>query len=229
MPSILILDYSTSRIAIPTIRPWLPDSDQVTSLVIDSEASFPVDLVDRGFTHVIHSGSELSITECSPFTLKAESFIRQATKMGIAQMGICYGHQLICRALVGESAVRASPNGFEAGWGEIAFNQRGIEVLGLHPIEKMWQHHFDEVIALPPGSEVIACSHHSEIQATINPGLRLLGTQFHPEVTSAVGNRIFKKDQALLREYGYDVDKITSEGPSKDAGRLLFDYFLNRV
>ena len=149
MLSILILDYSTSRIANPTITPWLPQSADITSLYIDSEAAFPDDLMDRSFTHVIHSGSELSITERAPFTNRAEAFIQNASLAGIAQMGICYGHQLICRALVGENSIRSSPNGFEAGWGDVEFNDLGVTELYLKLVEKIWQHHFDEVTILP--------------------------------------------------------------------------------
>jgi|FLOH01.1.fsa_nt_gi GMP synthase-like glutamine amidotransferase len=229
MLSILILDYSTSRIANPTITPWLPQSADITSLYIDSEAAFPDDLMDRSFTHVIHSGSELSITERAPFTNRAEAFIQNASLAGIAQMGICYGHQLICRALVGENSIRSSPNGFEAGWGDVEFNDLGVTELYLKLVEKIWQHHFDEVTILPPGSEVVARNNHTEIQAYINQKLRLFGMQFHPEVTRAVGNKIFVNDRLLLQEYGYDTDKIITEGPSIDAGRIFFNYFLTKM
>ncbi len=64
----LILDYSTDRSEALAIRQWLPEGAQITSLFIDTKESFPDDLVGRGFTHVIHSGSALSINNEASFT-----------------------------------------------------------------------------------------------------------------------------------------------------------------
>ena len=69
---ILILDYSTDRSETPNIKRWLPLDSDVSSIFIDSGTSFPSDLIKDDFTHVIHTGSALSITETAPFTEKAE-------------------------------------------------------------------------------------------------------------------------------------------------------------
>ena len=95
---ILLLDYSTDRSEAAAMERWLPADSGPTSLFIDTEESFPKDLMDHGVTHVIHSGSALSITENTPFFERALAFIREARDLGVQQMGICYGHQLVCRA-----------------------------------------------------------------------------------------------------------------------------------
>ena len=51
---ILILDYSTDRSEAALFRQWLPEGARVESLYIDTEQSFPGDLINRDFTHVIH-------------------------------------------------------------------------------------------------------------------------------------------------------------------------------
>lgn len=228
-PHTLILDYSTSRIGTPTIEPWVEKWGQVSSLFIDSEESFPLDLLENGYTHVIHSGSELSINEPAPFTKRAKAFIQAATHKGVAQMGICYGAQLMCMSLVGGEAVRASPKGFEAGWGEVRFNAEGQSLLGVHPVERVWQHHFDEVALLPEGAIELATNEHTTIQAWVSPAQRLFGTQFHPEVVRRMGNKIFRKDQQLLEENGYDLEEIVLKGPSPKIGNAIFDYFVGSI
>lgn len=115
--NILILDYSKDRSETPAIKRWMPTDTDMMSLFIDTEESFPDDLFEKNFTHIIHSGSALSITKPAPFTQKAVTFIRRSRDEGLAQMGICYGHQLVCLALVGEQAVQSSHHGLEAGWG----------------------------------------------------------------------------------------------------------------
>ena len=225
---VLLLDYSTDRSEAAAIRRWLPADAEVTVLYIEPSASFPDDLVRQGFTHVIHSGSALSITEKSPITEKAARFIQGAREAGVAQMGICYGHQLLCLALVGERAVRSSPNGFEAGWREVAFDRKELQIPGVGEREIVWQSHFDEVTALPDGSCLFASSPHTRIQGWINQKQRLLGTQFHPEFDRQAGNEIYLKDRKLLEKHGYDVDRMLRRGPSIDTGSLFFGYFLDK-
>jgi GMP synthase (glutamine-hydrolysing) len=136
------------------IKRWLPGYTEVTIVYIDTEESFPDGLAKDEFTHVIHSGSSLTITETAPFTKKAVSFIRRMWDRGSWQFGICYGHQLICLALLGKHTVRSSLNGFEVGWKEVKFTNHGMNILGVGDCETIWQSHFDEVAELPEGSEL---------------------------------------------------------------------------
>jgi len=224
---ILILDYSTDRSEAPAIERWMPSGYEVTTLFIDQAESFPDDLISREFTHVIHSGSALTITRDASFTTKAVAYIHAAREAGVSQMGICYGHQLLCRALVGKHAVRRSPNGLEAGWLEVRFDPSATRIPGVRQSEIVWQHHFDEVIELPPGSEILASNSHCPIQGFINQRQHLFGTQFHPEIDHQKGNKIFRKDRRQLETHGYNVDLMVEHGPSLDTGRVFFNFFLN--
>ena len=223
---ILILDYSVDRIEAAAIKRWLPAEAQVTTLFIDTEESFPDDLIKHRYTHVVHSGSSLSITEPSPFTQKAIIYIQKIRDQGVAQFGICYGHQLVCLALVGKHAVRSTPKGLEVGWREVTFTKKGMEHLGLREREIVWQYHYDEVTELPQGSEILATNPHSEIQAYINADQKLLGTQFHPEFDQEVGNRLYLDDREYLEKSNYDVDEMINGGPSFHTGKVLFNLFL---
>jgi len=224
---ILILDYSTDQSETPAIKRWVPDNAQVVSCFIDTEKSFPDDLIEQDFSHVIHSGSALSITKPAPFTEKARGYIKHCFQNGIAQMGICYGHQLICLALIGEQAVRSSPNGLEAGWNNIKFTQAGIEAFDVNEYESVWQHHFDEVTILPEGSLLLASNGHTQIQAYINPGKRLLGTQFHPEFDRKAGNNLFVQDKAQLGKNGFDYNELITGAPSFETGIVFFGFFFS--
>ena len=228
-PNILILDYSVDRFETPIIKGFLKTYDfEVTALHITTEASFPNDLIERDFTHVVHTGSTLSITETSPFTQKAVTYIRSLVKKGTWQFGICYGHQLMGFALVGSHAVRETPNGLEAGWGEVQFNDFGQQLLNLKPVERIWQHHFDEVTELSEGSQIIATNTHSHVQAYINYKKRLLGIQFHPEINLRQGNKYFLNDRKLLESHGFDVDAMVKQTPSFNTPKVFFEFFLKQ-
>ncbi|MFC1878709.1 type 1 glutamine amidotransferase [Chloroflexota bacterium] len=223
---VLILDYSTDKSEAPAIKRWLPADAQVSTYYIDTEESFPDDLIDNDFTHVIHSGSALSITKDAPFTQKAVAYIQDSKVKGVWQYGICYGHQLVCLALVGNQAVRSSPNGLEVGWGDVKFTNHGMRILGVGASEAIWQSHFDEVIELPDGSELLATNTHTEIQAFINFEQKIMGTQFHPEFDKEAGDKLFLEDRELLESNNYNLDEIITRSPSIEAGKIFFGYFL---
>lgn len=226
LQKILILDYSVDRSETSAVKRWLPINSDVSSLFIDTEESFPDDLINDDFTHVIHTGSALSITQVAPFTDKAVAYIRKARDKGVSQMGICYGHQLICQALIGKHAVRSSPNGLEAGWNNITFVNGSISTLGVEKNETVWQHHFDEVIELPEGSELYATNPHTRIQAYINYEQRLFGTQFHPEFDKEAGDKIFLDNKPLSENSNYNVQDMIKRGPSFEVGKVFFGFFL---
>ncbi|PKP29499.1 MAG: hypothetical protein CVU00_15320 [Bacteroidetes bacterium HGW-Bacteroidetes-17] len=225
-PNILILDYSVNRAETAVIKSCLPKDANITSLFIDAEESFPDALIKEKFSHIIHSGSALSINDTAPFTEKAIKLIQDAKEKGIWQMGICFGHQLIGRAIVGKHAVCSSTNGFEVGWKEVAFTDKAMTLLGIRKTEKVWQHHFDEVIDLPAGSELLATNEHTKIQAYIHYELHLLATQFHPEFNKLSGNNYFLDDREFIEKHHFNVDEIIQHEPSFDTGKVFFKFFL---
>jgi len=206
------------------IKRWLPLNSNISSFFIDTEKSFPDDLINDDFTHVIHTGSALSITQDAPFTHKVVEYIKKARDKGVAQMGICYGHQLICLALIGKHAVRSSQKGLEAGWNNVKFVNSSTSLLGVRENETLWQHHYDEVIELPEGSELLATNKHTKIQAYINNKQRLFGTQFHPEFDKQAGDKIFLEDKSL--HHKLNAHDMIKRGPSFQAGKVLFGFFL---
>lgn len=225
---IQILDYSTHQGAATLFKRYTPDNLNIETHYICSEDSIAHAIQSNKITHVIHSGSNLSINDPHPFTDLTLDYIRELSANGVKQMGICFGHQMLCRALVGPEAVRTSPKGFEAGWCDVVFIEGATPIPGLSGVETIWQHHFDEVIELPPNSELIATAPHTNIQAWLNPDIHAMGMQFHPEFDRDSGNAYFLNDRELLEAQGVDVEQLIQGRPSGNHGQAVFDYFLNR-
>jgi GMP synthase (glutamine-hydrolysing) len=224
---ILILDYSVDRSETALVRKYVSPDDPTTAVFVDREESLSTALLSEGYTHVIHTGSALSIVEPAPFTEMALSLIRGFPATGAAQMGICYGSQLVCLAFCGKESVRRSPRGLEAGWGVVEFTGDGPPIPGTGSQETVWQSHFDEVLALPRGSVVMARGDHTRIQAFLSEDLMLFGTQFHPEFDREDGNRQFLHDRKLLESNRLDVDVVIKGGPSLDTGATFIGFFLD--
>lgn len=225
---ILILDYSIDAFETPLIESALPKEIEIQSIHVEKGEDIPEKILRQGFTHVIHTGSSLSINEETPFTQRVIKLIRAAVGREIWQMGICYGHQLLNKVLVGDHAVRAVPQGFEAGWKRVWFLDAARRLFDVNGDELLWQHHFDEVVEMPMWSELLATNAHTHIQAFINFDLKIFGTQFHPEFNEAKGNAFFRKDQALLEAHGFSVNEILSEKPSMDSRKTFFEFFMEQ-
>ena len=221
--NVLILDYSVDRSEGPLFKRWLPEDCRSTTVCVHFGEDIP-DAAD--FTHVMHTGSSLSICSDAEFYPEVERMILFCVKAGIPQMGVCYGHQLFCRVLVGRSAVRKCPDGLEAGWRDVEMVGTGLNIPGVKPESRILQSHFDEVVSLPIGAEIIATSRHTEIQGFIDRTRRIFSLQFHPEFARKDGNDLFLRERRLLEENFIDVDAILADGPNIDAGRIFFTYFI---
>ena len=222
-PNVLVLDYSTDRSEAPLFIRWFPEGTRSEARFVSTGEDIPE---FEGFSHVMHTGSATSICQDAPFTDAAVDAIRRLSEVGVPQLGVCYGHQLLCRALVGPRAVRKTPEGLEAGWCMVIQTGEPPEVPEAGRSFTVLQSHFDEVVEMPRGSEVVMTGGASRVQGFVNRDLKLFGMQFHPEFDREDGNRLFMGDPALLADNGIDVQQVLSGGPSIDAGRIFFGHFL---
>ncbi len=116
--------------------------------------------------------------------------VRGALAGGAGVLGVCFGGQLLARALGGE--VTRSPHP-EIGWYEVHSDQPS-----LVPHGPWFQWHFDR-FSLPPGAVEVARNLGTTQAFTVG---RALGLQFHPEV-----------DHALVEDWiTDDLDEGTGSG-----------------
>lgn len=182
---------------------------------------------DPRFTHVLLSGSPLSIVDDHPFVPAVEAALRSAHARGIPIMGVCYGSQMIARALLGRRHVRRGA-GLEIGWLATALvSDAGGWFDGLPNPFHAWHYHHDEVCDLPGDFTVLASTPRCVIQAWWSPERRLFGTQFHPEMDLEIGNAIYRADGELLRQQGVDADALIA-GAREDGSQVLIERFLRR-
>jgi len=137
---------------------------------------------------------------------------RRALSAGVGVLGVCFGGQLLARALGGTVARSPLP---EVGWHEVSSSRSD-----LVPGGTWFQWHFDRLTA-PPGATEIARSERAT-QAFISG--RALGLQFHPEVDGALVERWIDEDgDADLARAGLDPDDLRAHTTAHldDAARRL--------
>lgn len=147
-----------------------------------------------------------------PWITAEMDMTRRALACGVGVLGVCFGGQLLARALGG--TVGRSPHP-EIGWHEVRSNRPD-----LVPPGPWFQWHFDRFTA-PPGAVEIA-GNDCATQAFIHG--RALGLQFHPEVDGALVERWIDEDaDGDIGRLGMSVQDLRARTDAEvdDAARRL--------
>lgn len=172
---------------------------------------------------VVSLGSERSAYDDSlPWIAPEARLLRDAVAADIPVLGICFGSQILARALGGRAF--RSEHG-EIGWVRIRSDDPGLVADG-----PWFQWHHDTFVA-PPGAVVLADNAAAPQAYTIG---RSLGVQFHPEVTVPIVAEWIALGGDALARHGIDGDHLLAETRSRaDENRsrawALLDAFLDRV
>jgi GMP synthase (glutamine-hydrolysing) len=116
-------------------------------------------------------------------------------ELGIPTLGICYGAQLMALDLGGK-VERTGASEF----GKTELRAEESELFRDLPTEQtVWMSHRDSVTAAPEGARVVGVSPSTPVAAFEEPGRKLYGVQFHPEVVHT------PHGQDLLKNFLYEV------------------------
>lgn len=176
-----------------------------------------------GFSHLLLSGSELSAAVRGDRDEELLAMIRAFLEAERPIFGICYGHQMLARAIAGDAACRRSETP-EFGWRKPDLRPNPI-FYGVGDLVSA-SSHYDEVCNLPGDFTVIACTDHCAVQSYQYRDLPVWGVQFHPEVEHRQGEDMFrrnlKKDQGNAKWHRHELED-TSQLQGND--RLFLNFF----
>lgn len=168
-------------------------------------------------------GSLDSAYDDKPWIVSLLHWIEKAYCRGAKMMGVCFGHQVIARALGGE--VRKYDGGFGAG----VRQSRVIddEMKRFFPDERMrllYSHH-DQVMALPDGATRCATSDFC-LNESYRIGRQVVTFQGHPEFTVAYSRHLLTNcsddlDEVVRLKALHSLDEKTPMGPA--AARFALD------
>lgn len=124
------------------------------------------------------TGSRSSVYDDEPWIAGLEDFIRALAATRIPYVGICFGHQMLARALGG--TVAKADVGWGAGVREVRLTE---ERPWMDPAESACNLQFmhqDQVKELPTGATLLGTADHCPV-AMFSVGGTMLGIQAHPE------------------------------------------------
>jgi GMP synthase-like glutamine amidotransferase len=137
---------------------------------------YPADVADH--PAYLITGSPAGVYDPLPWIAPLEDFLRAAR--GKAKLvGICFGHQVMAEAYGGR--VEKSERGWGVGLQEYEIWQRPGWMADAPPTIAVPVSHQDQIVLLPPDSEVLAANAFSPFGMLAYPGQDAISMQFHPE------------------------------------------------
>jgi GMP synthase-like glutamine amidotransferase len=202
-------------------------------LCLDEGSSVPASL--DGVSGLVFMGGNMSVNDPLDWITQELALIRRAQAARVPMLGICFGGQLISKALGG--SVAPGPQGMEVGWHPLRRvpGSPGNVWLGDLPDPIVTFHWHGETFTPPPGSALLLENHCFRNQAFVLG--ESLGVQFHPEMTenmvlSWIGT--FGDQLRPQSRCTQSVREITADLPFRirelhRVADTLFGYWLSRV
>ena len=193
-----------------------------------SGGEFPDDEELEYYDGFVITGSCSDAHSNDVWIVKLINLLKKLDSMKKKVLGICFGHQILCRALGGKTGRAVS------GW------DMGIRSVNLAP-SKLFsalklpsrlpinECHRDEVWELPPYAEVMAWSDKTRVEM-FRYGDHIMGIQGHPEYTKDVllniADRLLHRN--LIQESQVEAAKTSVEQrePDREAWKRLCKTFL---
>ncbi|PCH38959.1 class I glutamine amidotransferase-like protein [Wolfiporia cocos MD-104 SS10] len=215
IPDVVSTDGDYTAIFSTLLRNALPKGADVDFTVdpydVRNKLEYPASIDD--YDALMLTGSAASAYENLEWINRLVEYVREValTKPQVKIFGICFGHQIVARALGGECV----PNGrnWEVGVTEVSLTPLGQQLLGV-PAINIQQMHRDHVPATPPsfhllGSTSIApnqgmvrfrdaasegpeSSASSSTSAKRAQDVHIFTVQGHPEFTTRIVDKIVR-------------------------------------
>lgn len=156
------------------LSPFAPDTVFTRNRRYNDEPLPPPDAQDA----VVISGSRFGVYEEAPWMLQLERFIHALVDARVPLFGICFGHQIIAKALGGR--VEMSEQGWGLGTKEYQLGPITSQLSGTLSAHAV---HQDQVVKLPEGARILGGNDHCPFAILGYENKPIASVQFHPEFT----------------------------------------------
>lgn len=179
------------------------------------------------FDGVILTGSHAMVTDQEEWSEQLAPYIREMYCAEIPVLGICFGHQLIARAMGGKVAFHQQ--GIQIGTVDVHLSESGKldPLIGQLPaLFRANVGHQQSVQQLPEGAVLLAYN-ASESHESFRVGQHMWGVQFHPEFTQGICQQYIECLPQALELANKDAKQVLAACVDTPESRRLIQYFVD--
>ncbi|WP_457552245.1 glutamine amidotransferase [Desulfobacula sp.] len=232
------MDLSNTKIAIiktgdtlPVIAEQLGDFEDwiFKGLNVDKETIQVVDITKgeilpsaKTLKGVVITGSHAAVTQNLSWSVAIEQWIPGLIQSETPILGICYGHQLLAKAMGG--VVEFHTRGSEIGTREIEIKEEGTQDPLFKGLPKIFKAHVchSQTITRLPDHAVRLAKNHFEPNHAYRIGQSAWGVQFHPEFDGRIMAAYAKNMETPIKESGLVLSRILDKiAPTPIALKIL--------
>lgn len=201
------------------------DADVYTYKVSESVDPPQPTVLAETFDAVVVSGSQTAVYDDEAWISETEAWVREVVERGVPLLGVCWGHQLLARAVGGEVHPMG---GFELGYVDVDLLDDADEDPLFDGVDSplvAFETHSDEVTALPAEATILAETDRA-LQA-FRVG-NAWGVQFHPEYDVETARWVTEGKRGWLTDDAVDrvLETITPERHAETTAAAVFENFL---
>ena len=193
--------------------------DEITAIRVYEGEALPDPADIRA---AIITGAIDMVTDPKPWIRDLADWTRRAVAAEVPLLGVCFGHQMLAHAMGG--TVGDNPNGPMFGpvaVRRLATGQEDPLFAALPDVATMRVFHFQTVLTMPAGAQVLATAAHDAHHAA-RYGPAAWGVQFHPEFDRQIMQGCYDVYRGTMEEAGFSVDALrAAEQDSPDGFALL--------
>ncbi|MEH6566236.1 MAG: gamma-glutamyl-gamma-aminobutyrate hydrolase family protein [Halopseudomonas sp.] len=200
------------------LRPRVPQLEYRVYRALDGELPLTTDECDGYLT----TGSKFGVNDGLPWIDQLQAFMVRLWEAGTPLVGICFGHQLMAKALGGE--VHKSPRGWGVG---MSFNEVLVRKPWMQPGHDgldLIVSHQDQVVRLPPQAEILARSDFCPYYL-LQYSEHFMSVQGHPEFCKAYSADLMDARRDLLPATRYRAGQASLSAEVDDG--VMLDWIVN--
>ena len=197
---------------------------EVDITVYDAKEQQPLPEL-ANFQGVIITGSHSMSTDCEPWSERLLPYIKQMLATNTPALGVCYGHQLMAKALGGE--IDFHPEGPQAGSTEITLTDAGKadRLLGESPITFKVNAGNSQRISKLPNEAIVLAGNDFEPHQAVKFGEAMWGLQFHPEFDRSVTCAYIDRTAEVLQQFQREAETIKAKcTDTEDSRKVLWNF-----